>query len=1559
MIFTGLSLAQVLTVLGVVGAGVVVLYLLKLRRRRVDVPFVKLWEEILAEKQTTRLFSQLKRWISLLVALLIVAALAFALGDPRKAGATREGRSLVVLVDASASMQATDVEGSRFEGAREALRELIAELGPSDRMLVAQLDASATPLSPLTGDTRVLEEAAEALDVLDVAANPRAGLRLALDVLREQPQAEVVLLSDGLLDQERFDTAAFSERLGESAIAFSWKKLGDEEGNVGIGAFSVRRYPLDKSQSEVLVELYNPTSADRAVELELLGDGESVDVQRLTVHGGERLRRFFRNISGVDQTLEARLRPTGDERDYLPADDRAWARLPERRRARVAVYSAGNLYLQAALLLDEYLEVVEATPDQFPLEGRFDVAIFDSFVPPSPPQTPALYLFPEPAGDQDWMPLAVDGEMESPYFDRIERRHPLMQWTAMGDVNVANALRVELQPGDRAVASDTRGPLIVTGTRHDQPFVAFTFDVRRSDLPLRVAWPLLLLNTIDLFVQERDGFVSSYETGETWYVPVSGGGPGGDHRRPRGNRAGSSGRRGTSRLCRRPGRYVHPPGRRRRRKGLLRRQPRPRRREHHRPARFDHPRRRGGRGAERGSAGSSARDLDLPRPLRAGHPAGRVVQLPPKDDRMRRHLPWLFVTLGLSAAIGWALWSLAVRDGLAFTGGESEVELLHPEWLYLATLAPILGFVARFSLADLPRAQRWLGVALRGALVVALAVALARPARTTDATRISTVFLVDVSESVTDESLATAAAAVAAAREAMRDEDDVQLVTFAREARSVPLAPGADEPLAPIGRHGGGDEGRGSNLQLALQHAYGLFPPGHLRRVVILSDGGQTEGDLLAEASRAAEFGVQVNVRPYREGAPAEVAVRELVLPDRIRVGEPFPVRVRLFASAVTPARLRLYQGETLNGLDGLRDLEVPAGESEVELRSIVHVAGPVTYRVELEPGGGVDGEGAPAAAARGSDRFAENNRYETSVVVPGKPSVLYVEGAEGRARYLAQALGAADFDVDVRSARGIPTSVRELERFDFFVLSDVAADQVTLGQQDAIERYVRDLGGGFMMAGGERGFGLGGWQGTRMERLLPVRMDSERRRDQPSLGLALVIDRSGSMNGQKIELAKEAAKATAELLSSDDYISIIGFDSQPERVVRMQSARNRLRILRDIGRLAARGGTAIFPALDMAYQDLSVTRARIKHVILLTDGQAPERGITELVQVMRAEGITVSTVGLGADVNRALLQSIASLGGGRSYLTNDPHNVPRIFMRETTTVARSSAVEEYFTPSLVQRADFLRGVPIENAPFLHGYVATRAKPSPAQVILQSDLAEPILARWRVGLGWSLAWTSDVKNRWAVEWLRWPAYSRFFAQLVREHMRQRRRQRLDMTAEKVGDEVRVVVDAIGGDDAFMNDLDSSLRIEGPMGAQRAEEGNDDPQLRRTRELDLRQTAPGRYEARFPLDAYGSFVLTATHRREGRPVAESAAQLANPYPAEYRTLEPDVELLQRAAEATGGQTDPEPAALFDRGDDTIRAHEDLWPWLLYLALGLFLLDLLLRRVRLFDRDFRRS
>lgn len=514
----GLSFAQVLTVLGAVGAVVVGLYLLKLRRRQVAVPFVRLWDQVLADERTTRLFSQLKRLLSLLLALLMVALLAAALGDPRWKGASAEGRSLVVLVDASASMQATDVRPSRLAKAKDEVRALIDGLGPNNRVLLARMETHTTPVSPMTDDPAVLREALDTIEPTEVAASLPAGLRFALDVLRDQPHPEVVVVSDGHLGAARDDEGDVT--LGD--VALRYVKVGRGKRNVGITAFSVRRYPLDKSRSEVLVELRNAGDRDESIELSLLGDGRPIDVQQLQVGKGERIARIFQDISGADRTLEARITLTGGGRDELPADDRAYARLPERRRARVLCVTRGNLYLQAALLLDEYLDVTEIAPDAYPPSGRYDVIIFDDFVPPTLPSSSAIYLHPQPvAGGVG--PLEITGTIERPTFAQVDRRHPLARWTALRDVNVADALAVRLAPGDKVVAGDARGPLIVAGTRGGHKFVALTFDVRRSDLPLRVAWPLVLLNAIDWFVEEDASYLSSYRTGETWRVPVPAG----------------------------------------------------------------------------------------------------------------------------------------------------------------------------------------------------------------------------------------------------------------------------------------------------------------------------------------------------------------------------------------------------------------------------------------------------------------------------------------------------------------------------------------------------------------------------------------------------------------------------------------------------------------------------------------------------------------------------------------------------------------------------------------------------------------------------------------------------------------------------------------------------------------------------------------------------------------------------------------------------------------------------------------------------------------------------
>ncbi|MBN2191598.1 MAG: VWA domain-containing protein [Polyangiaceae bacterium] len=898
-------------------------------------------------------------------------------------------------------------------------------------------------------------------------------------------------------------------------------------------------------------------------------------------------------------------------------------------------------------------------------------------------------------------------------------------------------------------------------------------------------------------------------------------------------------------------------------------------------------------------------------------------------------LAWLYRDLVLGAPESAFEW---VRNGITY-------ELLDPRPLGVLLLAPLLLYVLGRSLADLPWQQRVLAFLLRVGFLLVLGLGLSRLVRTAESHHIATVFVLDVSDSVADEALEDARAAVARLVEGKRGDDVVKLITFARRPRLVelPFERGkvAVPPVAAL-RHAtepGARESEkpsaGSDLQAALQLAYGVFPPGHLKRVVLMSDGVETEGNVLAEANRARDLGVRLHTLPYRRPPPAEIAVRELRMPDKVEIGEPFTVVADLYSSRPARARARLYQGETLNGLDGVREVKLESGTNELEFQSVVRVGGTVTYRLALDQ------------VSR--DEFAENNGYSATLDVPGRPAVLYVEGQPQRASYLSSALTAQQFDVDVRSASGFPGSIQELERFDFVILSDTPREAVSISSQELISRYVRDLGGGFLFAGGAAGFGLGGWAHTAIERILPVRMDAERRKDMPGVAMMLVIDRSGSMTGLPLEMAKAACKATVSTLQGDDLVGVIAFDSEPVRYVKIQPARYRSRIQNDILRIQPGGGTEIFPALDMGYQDISVAQARKKHVILLSDGRSPTQGLMDLVQAMIAESITLTTVGLGDGADGELLRSLADAGGGRYHAVPDPNSLPRIFTRETELVARQAAVEEWFPVQQVSPAAFLKGIAINAAPLLHGYVATQLKGPPAQLILASDLGEPILARWRVGLGQTLAWTSDVKNLWAVDWLRWPAYGKFWGQLVREHMRRHDRRELPMKVEVEGGRLHAVVDAFTLDERFDNSLHSTLAVVGP-----------EPKGER-REVAFAQTAPGRYETWFPLDRYGSFRLHATHRKEDREgglktFAESFGHVSNPYPREYATFEPDLQRLERAAQAGGGKVDPTPETLFDPGDEKIIYQEALWNRFVLAAILLFLLDLLVRRVRIFDRKF---
>ncbi|HEV3137223.1 MAG TPA: VWA domain-containing protein, partial [Pirellulales bacterium] len=614
-----------------------------------------------------------------------------------------------------------------------------------------------------------------------------------------------------------------------------------------------------------------------------------------------------------------------------------------------------------------------------------------------------------------------------------------------------------------------------------------------------------------------------------------------------------------------------------------------------------------------------------------------------------------------------------------------------------------------------------------------------------------------------------------------------------------------------------------TNLAGAMKLAQASFPHDTARRIVIISDGNQNMGDAIKQARALAEAGIGIDVVPIRSAAESDVAVEKVVIPADVRRGQPFDLHAVLSntagrgqPSAPVEGRMQIIR-KTGNREQTISDqaITLEPGKRVFRIREEIEQPDFYTYEARFVPND------------PGHDATLQNNQATGFTHVRGSGQVLLLEDFEHRGDFdlMVERLRTMNLEVTVRTTRPeeLFTDLAQLQSFDTVLLANVPREQFSDAQVEILVRNTQSMGSGLVMLGGENSFGAGGWTNTPLEEAMPVDFQIKNAKVAPVGALVLVIDRSGSMAGGKLEMAKASAIATARQLGDQDFLGVVAFDGDADWVARLTRASLRDQIAARVERLGAGGGTNMYPGMTMAFHALSSCNASVKHMILLTDGNTEGSGYTQLAQAIRHAGITISAIAVGDDAARPLLEEIAQKGGGKFYAAKDPRTLPRIFQKEARRVARPLVFEreQGFQPQIRFPHEMIQGIDGQLPP-ITGYVLTHPKTNPlVEIALISPLPggtndNSILASWTYGLGRAVVFTTDTGKRWATSWTGWAGYDKLFSQVVRWSMRPTEDSgKFTVSTDVQDSKVKVVVTALDKDDEFLNFLNLGSTVVGP------------------------------------------------------------------------------------------------------------------------------------------------
>jgi uncharacterized membrane protein len=798
-------------------------------------------------------------------------------------------------------------------------------------------------------------------------------------------------------------------------------------------------------------------------------------------------------------------------------------------------------------------------------------------------------------------------------------------------------------------------------------------------------------------------------------------------------------------------------------------------------------------------------------------------------------------------------------------------------------------------------------------------------------------------------------------------DDKIGVISFKQNAL-IDLMP-TKEPR--LDTHAIPDPGTGTDAGSAIQLALATLSKDAMHRLVLFWDGNDTADNLEPALEAAAAQHVQIDVVPLQYSVKNAAMIDRFVSPTWKRENEPFTLSIILTSTADHPVKGKLsVTHETSSGKSPLdMDLSTPQIDPYREItlppasvnngKSVAYVAVPA-----LREGGVHQFHAAFAPDEAGAGVSVEvNNTADAFTFVQGESKVLYVDNAHdqdgnlGPGDKLAQALEAEQIHVEHVTVDGIPTNAITLQNYDAIIMANVPHNAVSEDQDKMLQAYVHDMGGGLVMIGGDEAFGAGGWQGSAVEKILPVDMDIPAQRQIGKGALVLVMHSCEFPRGNYWGM--QCALQAISTLSAHDEVGIITFDwggGGSKWDYPLQEKGDGTGAVAAAKKMQPGDMPDFDDTLKVALNGkggvggLAKSDAQFKHVIVISDGD-PTAPTQAVINDYIAHKISVSTVSVSPHSGEknglpAAMADMAAQLKGRAYgpINANFNQLPRIFIKEATVVRRTLLHTEAkgIPLQLVDPSDqVLNGLANAGLPDVYGMVLTSRKPDPKVVmpITAGKMHDPVLAHWQTGLGQSVVFTSDATAIWASQWVGWEDYQRFWAQVVRSVRRPPMPANFEPQTTIVGDKGKIVVEAMGKDGQYLN-------FESMEGTVLRPDMTTVP-------IKLNAVGPGMYEGTFDAKTAGNYVAAIQYSgKDGSGVFPTGAAM-NSEP-EYRELKSNDRILKEIASRTNGHVldpfNPEGADIFRREGLTVTSSPlPVWDVLLPFLVALILLDVATRRI----------